>query len=95
MAWWREARFGMFVHWDLYSDLAGNWNGKMVADMGALEWIQKLVGADTYSYAAQAVPKFHPTPGFAKEWAHLAKQAGCQYVVFTTKRHEGFALHDS
>jgi alpha-L-fucosidase len=95
MAWWREARFGMFVHWGLYSGLAGTWNGKMVADKGGLEWIQKLVGADTYSYAAQAMPKFQPTPGFAKAWARLAKQAGCQYVVFTTKHHEGFALHDS
>jgi alpha-L-fucosidase len=95
MQWWREARFGMFVHWGLYSGLAGNWNGKMVADKGGLEWIQKLVGADTHTYAAQAIPQFKPQPGFAKAWASLAKQAGCQYVVFTTKHHEGFALHDS
>ena len=95
MAWWREARFGMFVHWGLYSGLAGNWNGKMVSDKGGLEWIQKLVNADTYSYAAQAVPEFQPKPGFATQWARLAKQAGCQYVVFTTKHHDGFALHDS
>lgn len=95
MQWWREARFGMFVHWGLYSGLAGNWNGKMVSDKGGLEWIQKLVNADTHTYAAQAIPKFLPQPGFAKAWASLAKQAGCQYVVFTTKHHEGFALHDS
>ena len=95
MDWWREARFGMFVHWGLYSGLAGNWNGKMVGDKNGMEWIQKFVGADTYSYAAQAIPKFQPKPGFAKEWARLAKQAGCQYVVFTTKHHDGFALHDS
>jgi hypothetical protein len=85
MQWWRDARFGMFVHWGLYSGLAGSWNDKMVADSGGLEWIQNTVGADTYSYAAQAVPKFQPKPGFAKDWARLAKQAGCQYVVFTTK----------
>ena len=95
MGWWREARFGMFVHWGLYSGLAGSWNNAMVADTGSLEWIQKTVGADSGSYAAQALPKFQPTPGFAREWARLAKQAGCQYVVFTTKHHEGFALHDS
>lgn len=95
MSWWREARFGLFVHWGLYSGLAGSWNGKQVADHGGLEWIQNTVGADTWSYAAQAIPQFQPTPGFAKAWAHLAKQAGCQYVVFTTKHHEGFALHDS
>lgn len=95
MKWWREARFGMFVHWGLYSGLAGNWNDKMVSDSGGLEWIQKLVNADTHSYAAQAIPKFQPSAVFAKDWARLAKQAGCQYVVFTTKHHEGFALHDS
>ncbi len=95
MGWWREARFGMFVHWGLYSGLAGNWAGNKVSDSGGLEWIQTLVDADTHSYAAQALPKFQPKPGFAKEWARLAKQAGCQYVVFTTKHHEGFELHDS
>lgn len=95
MTWWREARFGMFVHWGLYSGLAGNWNGNKVSDHGGLEWIQSMVGADTHTYAAQAFPKFQPKAGFAKEWAKLAKEAGCQYVVFTTKHHEGFALHDS
>jgi alpha-L-fucosidase len=95
MAWWREARFGMFVHWGLYSGLAGNWNGNKVSDHGGLEWIQSMVGADTHTYAAQAFPKFQPKEGFAKDWAKLAKQAGCQYVVFTTKHHEGFSLHDS
>ena len=95
MAWWREARLGMFVHWGLYSGLAGDWNGKMVGNTGGLEWIQQRVGADTHAYAAQAFPKFVPKPGFATAWAKLAKQAGCQYVVFTTKHHEGFALHDS
>jgi alpha-L-fucosidase len=95
MQWWREARFGMFVHWGLYSGLAGSWQDKMVSDKGGLEWIQQLVGADTYSYAAQAVPKFQPKKDFAREWAALAREAGCQYVVFTTKHHEGFALHDS
>lgn len=95
MAWWREARFGMFVHWGLYSGLAGTWDGKKVADHGGMEWIQSIVGVDTDTYAAAAKPMFRPKPGFAKEWAKLAKEAGCQYVVFTTKHHEGFALHDS
>lgn len=95
MAWWREARFGMFIHLGLYSGLAGNWNGKMVTDKKGVEWIQNMVGADTAAYAAQATPKFHPKPGFAEDLAKLAKQAGCQYVVLTTKHHEGFALHDS
>jgi len=94
MAWWREARFGMFVHWGLYSGLAGSWEGKPAKGRG-MEWIQKYVGADTHEYARASIPKFQPKPGFATEWARLAKQAGCSYVVFTTKHHDGFALHDS
>jgi alpha-L-fucosidase len=95
MGWWREARFGMFVHWGLYSGLAGTWKGKPVGMTGGMEWIQQRVKADTDTYARAAVPLFQPKPGFAREWASLAKAAGCRYVVFTTKHHEGFALHDS
>lgn len=94
MGWWREARFGMFVHWGLYSGLAGTWDGKSVGG-GGVEWIQQRVGVDTLTYEKVAKPKFVPKPGFAKQWAKLAKEAGCKYVVFTTKHHEGFALHDS
>lgn len=95
MKWWREARFGMFVHWGLYSGLAGTWDGKPVATRGGMEWIQQRVGADTETYAQRAIPLFKPRPGFAREWARLAKEAGARYVVFTTKHHDGFALHDS
>ncbi len=95
MKWWREARFGMFVHWGLYSGLAGTWDGKPVATRGGMEWIQERVKADTGTYAQRAIPLFKPNPGFAREWARLAKAAGARYVVFTTKHHEGFALHDS
>jgi alpha-L-fucosidase len=94
MAWWRQARFGMFVHWGLYSGLAGNWEGKP-ATGGGMEWIQHFVKADTDTYAAAALPKFQPRPGFARQWAQLAKEAGCRYLVFTTKHHEGFGLHAS
>jgi len=93
MAWWREARFGIFVHWGLYSGLAGNWDGKPVA--GDSAGIQMTMKADTDDYAKAAIPLFEPKPGFAREWARLAKAAGCRYLVFTTKHHEGFALHDS
>lgn len=95
MKWWREARFGMFVHWGLYSGLAGTWEGKPVATSGGMEWIQNRVNADTATYASRAIPLFKPKSGFAREWARLAKQAGCRYLVFTTKHHDGFALHDS
>lgn len=95
MTWWREARFGMFVHWGLYSGLAGTWEGKPVGTRGGMEWIQQRVKADTDLYARRAIPLFKPKPGFARQWARLAKEAGCRYLVFTTKHHDGFALHDS
>ena len=95
MTWWREARFGMFVHWGLYSGLAGTWEGKPVGTRGGMEWIQQRVKADTDTYAEKAIPLFKPVPGFAKAWAAMAKEAGCRYLVFTTKHHDGFALHDS
>ncbi len=94
MAWWREARFGMFVHWGIYSGLAGNWDGK-AADEPEGIFVPLKVKADTDSYAKAAIPTFQPKPGFAAAWAKLAKNAGCGYVVLTTKHHDGFALHDS
>lgn len=95
MAWWRDARFGMFVHWGLYSGLAGTWKGEPVGDHGGMEWIQQRVKADTWEYAHEGIPHFRPAEGFAEDWAQLARDAGCKYVVFTSKHHEGFALHDS
>jgi alpha-L-fucosidase len=95
MKWWRDARFGMFVHWGLYSGLAGTWDGKPVATRGGMEWIQTRVKADTDTYAKRAIPMFRPAQGFAREWARLAREAGCRYVVVTSKHHDGFALHDS
>ena len=95
MQWWRDARFGMFVHWGLYSGLAGTWEGKPVATQGGMEWIQQRVKADTATYAKNAIPLFKPKEDFATQWAQMAKNAGCRYLVFTTKHHDGFALHDS
>ena len=95
MAWWREARFGMFVHWGLYSGLAGSWKGKQVAKRGGMEWLQFRVRADSDEYAKEATPHFQPKKNFATHWAKLAKQAGCKYLVFTSKHHDGFSLHDS
>lgn len=95
MKWWHDARFGMFVHWGLYSGLGGDWKGKRVGKRGGMEWLQKRVKADTWDYAHEAVPRFRPSKNFAKQWAKLAKEAGCRYVVFTSKHHDGFCLHDS
>ncbi len=91
MKWWRDAKFGMFIHYGLYSGLGGVWRGAP----GGTEWIQKNVGVDTETYREEAFPRFNPRAGIAKEWADLAKASGCRYAVFTTKHHEGFAMFDS
>ena len=93
MDWWKESRFGMFVHWGLYSSAEGEW-GEKTFTRGA-EWIQKKAAVPADVYQATMLPKFKPSVDFAKQWAQLAKQAGAKYVVFTNKHHEGFALHDS
>lgn len=93
MKWWREARLGMFVHWGLYSAAEGCWDGKKYG--GGVEWIQNEAGVPAAEYAARLRPLFRPRPGFAKAWARLAKDMGAEYVVFTSKHHEGFALWDS
>ena len=93
MAWWKKARFGMFVHWGLYSSAEGQWGEKKFV-RGA-EWIQKKANVPADVYEKTMRPKFKPSADFATQWAQLAKQAGAKYVVFTNKHHEGFALHDS
>ncbi|MCD6520274.1 MAG: alpha-L-fucosidase [Anaerolineae bacterium] len=82
MRWWKEARFGMFIHWGLYSQL-GRHEWVMNRERIPLEEYEKL--ADTWK------PKERP----AREWARLAKEAGMKYMVMTTKHHEGFCLWDT
>ena len=91
MQWWRDAKFGMFIHYGLYSGLAGEFKGVP----GGGEWIQCNLGLDTDTYAAEALPLFCPAPGCTEAWAALAKEAGCRYMVLTSKHHEGFALFDA
>jgi alpha-L-fucosidase len=90
MRWWREARLGMFVHWGLYSAAEGGWSGARYD--GTAEWIQFKAGITAGEYAARLRPLFKPRPGFAAEWARLARDMGARYVVFTAKHHDGFAL---
>ncbi|HOO26451.1 MAG TPA: alpha-L-fucosidase, partial [Clostridiales bacterium] len=82
MKWWREARYGMFVHFGLYSQLAQH-EWAMVYENIPIEEYEKL--AD----------RFNPKPGAPREWAALAKKAGMKYMVMTTRHHEGFSLWDS
>jgi len=89
MAWWRDARFGMFIHWGLYAIPAGRYHDQPIPGGG--EWIMhdaKIPVAEYASYAAD----FHPTHFDADAWTRLAHDTGMKYVVFTTKHHDGFAM---
>lgn len=82
MNWWREARFGMFIHFGLYSIIGRN------------EWAQVHENFPLEEYEKYA-NQFNPKPGAPREWAALAKKAGMKYMVMTTRHHEGFSLWDS
>ncbi len=82
MAWWREARFGMFVHFGLYALIGRN------------EWAMSLENYPIAEYEKLA-QQFNPKPGAPREWAKLAKAAGMKYMVLTTRHHDGFSLWDS
>ena len=92
MAWWREARFGMFIHWGLYAVPAGTWKGKRVGGIG--EWIMHRARIPVAEYEKLA-PQFNPVKFNAREWAKIAKAAGQKYMVITSKHHDGFCLWDS
>jgi alpha-L-fucosidase len=92
MQWFREARFGMFIHWGLYAIPAGRWNGKEIPGIG--EWIMNRASIPVADYKALA-PKFNPTQFSASEIVGLAKSAGMKYIVITSKHHDGFAMFDS
>ncbi|MBI5835103.1 MAG: alpha-L-fucosidase [Armatimonadetes bacterium] len=82
MAWWREARFGMFVHYGLHTVLGRN------------EWAMAIENWPIAEYE-QLATQFQPKPGCTREWARLAKAAGMKYAVLTSRHHEGFSLWDS
>lgn len=90
MAWWREARFGLFIHWGLYAIPAGEWAGAKHHG----EWIRDTARIPLERYD-EFKNQFNPTEFDAAAWARLAKRAGMKYVVITSKHHDGFALYDS
>ena len=82
MKWWHDARFGMFIHWGLYSVV------------GRHEWVMENEAVPVAEYE-QLAKRFAPQPNAARGWAKLARQAGQKYMVMTTKHHEGFCLFDT
>ncbi len=94
MEWWKEARFGMFIHWGLYSIPAGEWNNKQTKIGETTEWIQCYMKIPVADYKS-LVAKFNPTRFNADEFVLLAKEAGMKYIVQTSKHHEGFAMFKS
>lgn len=92
IAWWREARFGMFIHWGLYSNPAGEWKGKKVN--GYSEHLMRKEKITRAAYLDLA-HEFNPLKFNAEEWILKAKNAGMGYFIITAKHHDGFAMYDS
>jgi len=92
MRWWREARFGMFIHWGLYCLPAGEWRGQQMPEIG--EWLMSKFRIPIREYE-QLAPRFNPVRFDADAWAALAKRAGMRYMIITSKHHDGFAMFHS
>lgn len=91
MAWFRDAHFGMFIHWGLYAQAGGIWNGKPTKTNGCAEWLMLAGKVPRADYSAMA-KDFNPVNYDADAWVRAAKDAGMKYIVLTAKHHEGFAM---
>ena len=92
MAWWRDARFGLFIHWGVYSVPAGTHNGEQIENIG--EWIMHY-GKIPVSEYQQYAKEFNPVDYDPEAWVLMAKDAGMKYIVITAKHHDGFALFET
>ncbi len=90
MSWWKEARFGLFIHWGIYSVAAGEYNGQK--NYG--EWLMNEARIPVSEYEKFA-PQFNPAQFDADQWVKLARNAGMKYIVITSKHHDGFAMFNS
>lgn len=93
LAWWREARFGCFVHWGAYSVLGGVWKDR--PNPGYAEHIMRVNKIPLEVYRDEVAAKFHPDAYDAKSWVRQMKAAGMGYVILTSKHHDGFAIWPS
>jgi alpha-L-fucosidase len=92
LEWFREAKYGMFIHWGLYAIPAGEWKGQRCLGLG--EWLMNRCKVPVRDYAALAT-QFNPVKFNPDEWVQLALDAGMKYIVITSKHHDGFALFKS
>jgi alpha-L-fucosidase len=92
MQWWRDARFGMFIHWGLYCIPAGEWKGTEYPQIG--EWIMKNAKIPVAEYS-QLAKEFNPIKFDPKAFVATAKNAGMKYITLTAKHHDGFAMFKS
>ncbi|MFM8372296.1 MAG: alpha-L-fucosidase [Bacteroidota bacterium] len=90
MSWWKEAKFGLFIHWGIYSVAAGEYNGQK--NYG--EWLMNEARISVPEYEKFA-PQFNPVQFDADEWVRLARNAGMKYIVITSKHHDGFSMFNS
>ena len=92
MKWFREAKFGLFIHWGLYCIPAGEWKGQPIAGIG--EWIMNRAQIPVKEYE-QLASQFNPVKFNAEDWVQMAQDAGMKYIVITSKHHDGFAMYHS
>jgi alpha-L-fucosidase len=90
LKWFREARFGLFIHWGLYAVPAGEWKGQLVPGIG--EWIMNRARIPVTEYEP-LTKQFNPVEFDADTWVRLARDAGMKYLVITSKHHDGFAMY--
>jgi alpha-L-fucosidase len=90
--WLKDSRFAMFIHWGLYSELGGRWNGQ--THYGISEWIMNRAKIPVAEYEKVA-GRFNPTGFDAREWVRTAKAAGMRHIMITSKHHDGFAMFGS
>jgi alpha-L-fucosidase len=93
LAWWRDARFGCFIHWGPYSVLGGEWKGN--PNPGYAEHIMRVDRIPLATYKDQVAAKFHPDQFDAAALVRLIKSAGMRYIIITSKHHDGFAIWPS
>ncbi len=97
LAWWNDARFGMFIHWGAYANFPFEPD---YADYGKnpleySEWVMDKLQIPPKVYEELTMPTFAPTQWDAERVVQLAKDAGQKYIVFTSKHHEGFSMYDT